>query len=349
MTDEQATHLEREINEQPGVIRSLLANEQEHIQQIAAAIRDFNPTFVQIAARGTSDNAARYAQYLWGVYTRLPVMLATPSLHTLYQAPPKLDRALVIGISQSGKAEDVRQVLSDANEQGALTLSITNNPDSPLAQTAAHHIYLNAGDEISIAATKTYTAQLTAIAMLASALSEDAKLHADLQQLPTWVEQTLQHAESVKGWVQRYRYAEHFVSVGRGYNYATAFEISLKVKELCYTTGSGYSEADFRHGPIAIVDRGFPVLVIAPTGKTLPGVREILDQLCKREAESIVISDDGGLLEKGTVSVALPTLPEPLSPVVAVIPGQVFAMRLALAKNHPVDQPRGLNKVTVTR
>lgn len=342
-------HLEKEINQQADVIRNLLQQQQDNIQAIAQAIREFDPVFVQIAARGTSDNAARYAQYLWGAYTQLPVMLATPSLHTLYEAPVRLGKALVIGISQSGKAEDVRQVLADANQQGALTLSITNNPESPLAQEADHHIDIMAGEEISIAATKTYTAQLTAIAMLADALVDDVAFHDDLVKLPTWVEETLEHTAAIKAWVDRYRYAEHFVAVGRGYNYATAFEVSLKVKELCYTTGGGYSEADFRHGPIAMVNRGFPVLVVAPEGKTQAGMRSILDQLCEREAETIVISNNESLLEKGTVSAKLPTMPEYLSPIAAVIPGQVFAMRLALTKNLPVDEPRGLNKVTVTR
>src|SRR5215813_6230442 len=158
-------HIEQEIAEQPDVIRRLLAS-KDSVREIAAAIRQFDPAFVLIAARGTSDNAGRYAQYLMGIHAGLPVGLATPSIHTLYDAAPKLGRALVIGISQSGAAEDVRRVISDARQQGALTLSITNNSSSILAQAAQYHLPLQAGEEISVAATKTYTAELAAIALL---------------------------------------------------------------------------------------------------------------------------------------------------------------------------------------
>jgi len=165
--------LNQEIHEQPDVIRNLLESETENAKKIAAHIREFNPAFVMIAARGTSDNAARYAQYLMGIDAKLPVGLAAPSIHTLYEAQPDLSRALVIGISQSGRPPDVLQVVQDARAQGALTLGITNDPESPLAQAAAHHLWLRCGEEKSVAATKTYTAQLTAIALLTQHLVGD--------------------------------------------------------------------------------------------------------------------------------------------------------------------------------
>jgi glutamine---fructose-6-phosphate transaminase (isomerizing) len=341
-------HLEREINEQPDVLSRLLKEQGEATVQIAAAIRDFDPAFVAVAARGTSDNAARYAQYLFGAKARLPVMLSTPSLHTLYQAPPDLSRALVVGVSQSGQAEDVRRVLQDAGEQGALTVSLTNYEDSPLAQTAAHHLYLNAGEEQSIAATKTYTAQLTAFAMLCAALLQDETMHDELKQIPRYVQQAVNAAEDIDAWVERYRYMTQFTAIGRGYNYATAFEISLKVKELCYINGEGYSEADFRHGPIAMIAPGFPVVLIAPQGKTLATLRDLLDKLEERAAEVLIISNEQTLLELTTRPMPVPVIPEWLSPVVTVIPGQVFAMRQAQTRGYEVDKPRGLSKVTVT-
>lgn len=343
-------HIEQEINEQPEIIKNLLHREIEIVRKIAVAIREFNPTFVYIAARGTSDNAARYAQYLFGIHARLPVGLATPSVHTLYEAPPNLSRALVIGISQSGRSEDVAQVIQDARSQGALTISITNEPDSLLAQSAQFHIYLMTGPEISVAATKTYTAQLTAVAMLVSALVDRSEIATELAKLPTYTADTLSLAQSVSSWVQRYRYMERFVAIGRGYNYCTAFEISLKIKELCYCIGDGYSEADFRHGPFALIDPGFPVIVIAPSGKTQPLLVDFLAKLQEREAESLVISNDTAALSFATRSLNFPqSIPEWLSPVVAVLPGQLFAMRLAIEKGHKVDEPRGITKVTVTR
>lgn len=343
------SRLNHEIHEQPDVIRTLLAQEADGVGQIVAAIRAFDPAFVCIAARGTSDNAARYAQYLFGSFAQLPVMLATPSLHTIYQASPRLGRALVIGISQSGQAEDVRQVLADGRAQGALTLAITNYADSPMARTAEYHLALHAGEEESLAATKTYTAQLTLIAMLAVGLSGDTGRQAELMRLPGYVAETLEEARTVADWAQRYRYMERFAVIGRGYNYATAFEISLKVKELCYIPSEGYSEADFRHGPIAIVERGFPVMVVAPQGALLNHLLDLADKLAEREAECLVISNDAGARAKGIHAVAIPAAPEWLTPIFAVIPGQVFAMHQAIVRGYAVDRPRGLTKVTVTR
>jgi glutamine---fructose-6-phosphate transaminase (isomerizing) len=320
-------HIEREIAQQPEVVACLL-NEQTHTaQKIAAAIRAFNPVFVCIAARGTSDNAGRYAQYLMGIEARLPVMLATPSVHTLYQAPPDLSRALVIGISQSGRSEDIFQVITDARQQGALTVSITNNRESRIAQAAEYHLDLMAGEEISIAATKTYSALAT---------------------LPEAVQQTLSLSETLAERAERYRYMDHFVTLGRGYNYCTAFEISLKVKELCYIVSEQYSEADFRHGPIAIVHAGFPVMVVAPSGAPLHGLLDLLEKLHERKAECIVISNDDQALQFARTPLRLPAQPEWLTPVTAVIPGQLFAMNLALLKGHQVDRPEGLTKVTNT-
>lgn len=343
------SYLEQEIAEQPEAVARLLSAEAENAATIARAIRDFNPAFVAIAARGTSDNAARYAQYMFGIHARIPVALAAPSIHTLYEAPPDHSRAVVFGISQSGMAADVIKVIEDARAQGALTVSITNKPESPLAKAAHHHIALHAGDEISVAATKTYTAQLTAIAMLTTALTGSTEMHDSLAKLPGFVQQTLDHCDPIRHWAERYRYMSYFASIGRGYNYCTAFEISLKVKELCYVIGHGYSEADFLHGPIAIIQPGFPVIVTAPRGKTFEQMMELLERLKTRDAESLVISDDESAFGHARQKMLLPSgMPEWLTPITAIIPGQVFAMNLAIAKGHEIDKPRGLTKVTVT-
>lgn len=342
-------HIEREIAEQPEVITRLLDEQAEQAKKIARAIQEFDPAFVWIAARGTSDNAGRYAQYLMGIEANLAVGLATPSVHTLYGSAPNLSRALVICISQSGQSPDVRQVIADARKQGALTLSITNDPDSPIAQETEHHLWSYAGKEESIAATKTYTAQLSAVALLVASLVDKPDLQNELQKLPDYVRETLHLAENMPSWVERYRYMERFAVIGRGYNYCTAFEISLKVKELCYIPGEEYSEADFRHGPIAIVQRGFPVMVVAPKGKTFPGMIDLLERLKERQAECIVISNSDEALAHAQNKMRLPaTQPEWMTPITAVIPGQIFAMYLALSKGHEVDKPEGLTKVTHT-
>jgi glucosamine--fructose-6-phosphate aminotransferase (isomerizing) len=341
-------HLQSEIYEQPDVIARILAEQSEKASQIAEKIRAFNPTFVTIAARGTSDNAARYAQYLWGSRAKLSVGLSAPSLHTLYETPPNLARALVIGISQSGRAEDVRRVLADARSQGALTVSITNYDDSPMAQTAEYHLNLSAGEEISIAATKTYTAQLTAVALLCAHLLQDTAMLAELHQLPAFVRETLSYSDSIASWAERYRYMERFAVIGRGYNFATAFEISLKIKELTYVIGDGYSEADFQHGPIATINQGFPVIAVAPKGKTLANLNALIAKLKDKGAEVLAISNDAATLESAVKQMQIADAPEWLSPMLGVVPGQIFAMQQALVRGYAVDKPRGLSKVTVT-
>ena len=340
--------LQSEINEQPQVIERLLTESMSVTDEIAGAIQVFDPVFVCIAARGTSDNAARYAQYLFGNALGIPVMLATPSLHTIYETPPDLSKALVIGISQSGKAEDVRKVLQDANEQGALTLAITNFDDSPMAETATCHLPLLAGQEKSVAATKTYTAQLTVIAMLTALIGKNATLKDELGSLPKSVTETVNYSESIADWADRYRYMDQFIVLGRGFNYATAFEISLKVKELTYIASEGYSEADFRHGPIAVVDSGFPVMLVAPGGKVFPQMVDMAKDLKERKAETLIISNDDSLLNQATQQLNIPEVPEWLSPIVSVIPGQVFGMHQAIVRGLDVDNPRGLSKVTIT-
>lgn len=343
-------HLTREIQEQPDVVARVIREESGEIEKIAQAIREFDPVFVMIAARGTSDNAARYAQYLFGIHAGLPVALATPSVHTLYNAQPRMERALVIGISQSGQSTDVARVISDAKQQGALTLAITNNPESRLAKAADHHIWLNSGEELSVAATKTYTAQLTAIAMLTAHLTQDAAMLAELPGLPDLMRTTLDLSRSIDEWIQRYRFAQKLAVIGRGYNYATAYEISLKIKELCYITCEEYSEADFRHGPIAMIQRGFPVIVIAPASKPLPLLVDLLQGLHDRRAEALVISDVPAVLEYAQHGMSLPTdIPEWLNPICAVLPGQYFAMKLASSMGHNLDLPPGLTKVTITQ
>lgn len=343
------SQLAHEIYEQPAVLQRLLDAERATVQQIAAAIHARRVQHVVIAARGTSDNAARYAQYLFGALNRLPVGLATPSLFTLYGTPPRLGDALVMGISQSGQSPDVVAVVAEGRRQGALTLALTNEPDSPLAAAAAHHLPLHAGPERSIAATKTYAASLTALALLAAGLAGAEDRLAELAQLPGLVSQTLHLDAAARAAATRWRFATRCVVLGRGYNYATAFEIALKLKELTYIAAEPYSPADFLHGPVAMVQRDLPTLVVAPSGATLDNVRALVQDLREAGAELLIISDSAELLAMGQVALGLPAgVPEWLSPVTAVVAGQLFALRLTEAKGLDPDRPRRLQKVTRT-
>jgi glucosamine--fructose-6-phosphate aminotransferase (isomerizing) len=344
------SHLRREILEQPEVLRRLLAAERETIEGVAAAIRAHAPPYVVIAARGTSDNAARYAKYLLGVENRLTVALATPTLFTVYERPPRLVDALVIGISQSGASPDIVAVIEEGRRQGALTLAITNAPESPLAQAAEHTIDLHAGEERSVAATKTYTASLMAIAALSAAIAEDDARWDALAAMPLVAQRTLGQIDEVSAKVERYRYMRECAVIGRGYNYATAHEIALKLTELTYVLSDPYSAADFQHGPIALVEPGFPVFVLAPEGAVAQEMLDLLAQLHERGAELIVLSPMDAALAQAQTPLPLPSgTPEWLSPLVMVMPGQMFALASTLVRRLDPDRPRGLHKVTLTR
>jgi len=342
-------NLREEILEQPERLSHLLESQQETARKIAQTIRERQIHYVVIAARGTSDNAARYATYLWGAFNALPVALATPSLFTYYQSPPKMRAALVVGISQSGQSPDIVQVIEEGKRQGCLTLAITNAADSPLAQTAEYHFDICAGVEKAVAATKTYTAQLMAIAMLSAALAGESALWDDLHRLPEWSQAVFQNEEKIEQAVQRYRYMERCAVLGRGYNYATAFEWALKLKELTYVAAEPYSSADFLHGPIAMVQEGFPVLIAAPQGKIFPSVWQTLQQLQHLRAETVLISNDWQALRQATTALPIPEgVPEWLSPLVSIIPAQLFTLYLTLAKGYDPDRPRTIFKVTRT-
>lgn len=342
--------LKREIFEQPQALYRLLTQERNNVEQIAETIRRYAPRYIMIAARGTSDNAARYGQYLFGAVNGLPVALATPSLYTLYESPPRLDGALVIGVSQSGASPDIVAVIEEGRRQGALTLALTNDTASALAGAAQHTIDLHAGEEKSVAATKTYTTSLLALAMLSAALAQEPARFDALAALPDLQAQIIDRAPDIVRAAERYRYAESCVVLGRGYNYATAFEIALKMKELTYILAEPYSSADFAHGPVALVAQGFPVLAVVPEGLVAAELQTMLGQLAEREAELIAISSLRESLDLARTPLPLPGgIPEWLSPLVAVVPGQIFALGLTLAKGFEPDHPRGLRKVTLTR
>jgi glutamine---fructose-6-phosphate transaminase (isomerizing) len=350
LIDKYSLHVYREIQEQPEVLESLLGQEQGAVDALAAEIRRRGITHVIIAARGTSDNAARYAQYLLGAYNQLPVGLAAPSLFSIYNAPPRFGNALVLGVSQSGKSPDIVSVLAEARRQGALTAAVTNFPASDLGDAAEHVIALHAGEETSVAATKTYMAELAAIAMLSVTLAGDRERASLLLGIPAKVREALGMHAGMGSVAERYRYMTSCVTIGRGYNYSTAFELALKMKEMTYTVVEAYSSADFLHGPFALLALGFPVFAIAPSGKMLPELRTFMAQAQDREAELIVISDDADALGAARVPLALPAgVPEWLSPLPAIGVGQLFAMELAVARDLNPDRPRALHKVTETR
>ena len=342
--------LKTEIFEQPERLSNLLHVQREETEKIAQTIRQSNIRSVFLAARGTSDNAGRYANYLWGALNSLPLALATPSLFTYYKQPPKLDGALVVGISQSGQSPDIVSVLDEGHRQGCLTLAITNAPDSPLAAAADLVLDIQAGDEKAVAATKTYTTELMAVAMLSAALAKDRVHWRELGKVPGWVEKVLKQDKTISHMAERYRYMRQCVVLGRGFNYCTAFEWALKLKELTYVVAEPYSSADFRHGPIAMVEGGFPVMAVAPNGKVFDTMLDMLGRLRNEQtAELVVISDEKRALSLAQSPILQPAgIPEWLTPMVSIVPAQLFACHLTRAKGYDTEKPRSIGKVTET-
>jgi len=347
------TRLEQEIREQPVSLERLLRGGRAAVEEAAAAVRAFQPRFVVTAARGSSDNAARYAKYLFGMRNRLVVSLGAPSLITLYGAPPSLAGALVVGISQSGESPDIVALLEEGRRQGALTLALCNQTDSPLARAAAHVIDLHAGPEESVAASKSYTAELLALAMLSAAIEGDRTAAAPLDAIPDAVDRTLASASAglTDAVLAPFVLADRLVVLGRGFNFATAFELALKIKETTGATAEPYATPDLFHGPLAMIDAGFPALVIAHRGPAFEDTRRALQAIATRGAEILTISDDPSLrtdFAAGGHVLTAAGVPEWLSPITAIVPGQLAALRLALARGLDPDRPVGLAKVTRT-
>lgn len=344
----QESILFQEIMQQPAAIERLVNLEYANVVKIADNLRR-RFKYIMIAARGTSDNAARYAQYLFQIHNRIPVMLATPSVFSVYQRPPQLEDALVIAISQSGKSPDIISVVEEAKRQGRPSLVITNGPDSTLSAAADAVIPLQAGIEKAVAATKTYTSSLAALAILSCSLLGDNILMDDLHRLPERVDATLQGILPLVGRMERYLLMERGAVIGRGFNYCTAFEIALKVKELTGVTTVPYSSADFLHGPIASIHQGYPVIAIAQRGQVYRDILDVINKVRALGAELAVISDDPDA--QAMANLVLPTpagIPEWLSPVTNVLPGQILGWQIAVQKGLDPDKPRGLSKITET-
>jgi glucosamine--fructose-6-phosphate aminotransferase (isomerizing) len=341
--------LRSEIGESPAAVARLLETAREPLSGIAKEVQRRGIDTVFIAARGTSDHAATYAQYVLGIRNNLAVGLATPSVQSLYGARPRVGGALVIGISQSGQSPDVVEVLASAREQGALTLALTNDPDSPLAATASACVALDAGPELAVAASKTYVAEVAAIALL-SELLLGAVGSSALAALPDALARALDREPEVQAVARAHGTLSECAVIGRGYHYPTAREWALKLKEIARVQTDPYSAADFEHGPITLVEPGYQVLALAVRGPTLESLRPLLRRLRAIGATLLVASDDPDTRSESDASFVLDdAVPEWLSPIVGVLPCQLFAYHLAQARGLDPDAPRNIGKVTLTR
>ena len=336
-----------EILDQPRALEGALRAESKHAQQFRAQARG-KFRLIVLVARGTSDNAAVFGRYLLELTTGIPVSLAAPSLYTLYHAKIDLRDALVIGISQSGAGTDINMVLESARRQGAYTIAITNEPESPIVKVVDDVFLVRAGHQKSVAATKTYTGQLMLFYLLAFALGDQVTLAA-LNEIPDHAHRSLDLVDEIHSLVERYRYMRQCAVVARGLNYANAFELALKLMETCYVVAQRFSAADFLHGPIAMVQRDFSVVLFMPPGKTLRDTAQLARRLQGLGAETLAITSAEVKVPGATRVIRIPgSIQEIYSPIPYIIPGQIFGALLAEVKGIDPDHPRGLRIVTKT-
>ncbi len=335
-----------EIAEQPAVLERTMAAERGTYVRLGNFLRRKDIDLVVIVARGSSDNASLFGRYLIEVTAGIPVSLSAPSVYTLYNARLNLKRAVVIGVSQSGEGDDINIVLEAAKASGAYTLGITNEPASTMAKIADEALLIHAGRERSVAATKTYTGQMLHFYMLANELA-DSRL--DLARIPGYVSRALELEPLVKDLVQRYVFMENCVVVGRGMNYGNSYELALKLMETCYVVAERFSSADFFHGPMAMIERRFPVVMFGPTGVTNKSSVQLLERLHELNADCLSITNDVEIAKLSPNSLLLPPeIDEFLSPIPFIVPAQMFAALLSEAKGLDPDAPRSLSKVTKT-
>ncbi|MCX7708885.1 MAG: SIS domain-containing protein [Clostridia bacterium] len=339
-----------EILEQPVVLEKCREANEKLISEIVKTIKGRNIQSVLIAARGTSDHAGIYGKYIIEYELGLPVALAAPSIFTIYKKGMKLENTLVIGISQSGKAADVLEVVKNAKENGALTITVTNDTESPLAKEAMFHLYCNAGLEKSVAATKTFTTEMYLIAQLVAEWSNNDEMKRELLNVPKNIALIFNQSEHITNKAERYRYINECFVLTRGINYPIAMETALKIQETTYVRAKAYATSDFYHGPFAMIEKDMPVFILAPEGPTLADVVEMIKKLKESQAELIIISNNKEVLEMGNSFFEIPaTANDMISPFYNIVVIQMFACQLALTKGLNPDAPRGLKKVTITK
>lgn len=340
--------MSREMAEQPEVLRRLLDTGAPAIRETARQVAEQRPRFVLLTARGTSDHAALYAKYLLEVRLGLPCGLTSMSTTTAYGAKPDLRDVLVVTVSQSGGSPDLVASTQAAREAGAITLAVTNNPDSPLAAVSEHHIDILAGPEKALPATKTYTASLLALYLFIEGLRDGDGAAAS--PLPDLAADLLARQPEIRTLAARYRFAERMVITSRGYGYPTAKEAALKLMETSYIPALAYSGADLLHGPLAMVDNISPVIAVVPDGRGGEALQPVLDRLRGRGADLVVIGPKTQV-ERASAGFALPTdgVPEEVQPILEIIPLQLLAHEVTIARGQDPDAPRALAKVTETR
>lgn len=339
-----------EILEQPEILKRTVETNKSVIDALINDLKVRDISSVIIAARGTSDHAAVYTKYAIETLVGIPVSFAAPSVITMYNKNINMKNCFVIGISQSGKAADAIEVVKSAAEQGALTMSVTNFIDSPLAQTSKYHLFCDTGVEKSVAATKTFSSTVFLLINFIAKWAQNEELLNELRQTPDVLQSVFAQADNIKEVVKKYRFMKECFVLARGINYSIALEAALKIQETTYVRAKAFATSDFHHGPFAMIERDMPVIVYAPEGPSSKDVLEMINKLKGSEADILVVSNNSDVLKLGDSSIEIPkNCSDYISPLLNVAVAQMFACNLSLLKGLNPDSPRGLNKVTITK
>jgi glucosamine--fructose-6-phosphate aminotransferase (isomerizing) len=340
-----------EIRAEPEALRALLEHERAY-SRVAATARDRGATTVRMVGHGSSDNAASYGVYAFGLLPHWTALRDSIALTVHYGTPIDMAGSTVIALSQSGRTPDVIEYVSRARKAGAYTVALTNDVGSDLAAAAEDVLPLAAGPERSIAATKTYLNQIAALALLAASAAGEGRRFADhIRATADLLDAAIPGLEArVRTMALPFASIGRMFVIGRGTEFATAREIALKLLETCRVAAEPFTATALAHGPVAALDPLFPVWTIASDDETLPAVVEAAERVRTAGATLVASGDAAEALVDAAFVLPVPKPPSPLlSPLLSVVPGQLFASALAQAKGLDPDHPAGLSKVTLAR
>lgn len=345
------TIMEKEILSQSKVLQQTYETNLELAEKLAKVIKQKNIRQIIVAARGSSNNACTYFKYMCEIYAGIPVSFVHPSVITMYNGKLDMSGCVVLGVSQSGQALDVRTVLTKATKQGAITVAITNNLTSPMALETQYHFYLDVEEEKSVAATKTFTAQMLVLEMIVMALiSPENRLPYGLKDIPALLEKTFALRESLEKLADHLAEQSQVIILSRGLNLAVGREIALKLQETCYINARSYAISDFYHGPFALAGEGTHILILAMEGETMRDAVDMVNALRPTGVDISLLTQNKTLAAQfPNSSVILPSSSEILSPFVSTVAGQILALSLSIRRGINPDSPRGLKKVTITK
>lgn len=359
--DYKQTLMWKEINEIPGIFDNILKNNAETMQELCTAIREGKATNFVAAARGSSDHALVYFKYVLEINSNYTVGLSAPSVITLYKGKINYSNSIVIGCSESGMAEDVLEVIKKANEQGAITIGVTNDKESPIAKESKYHLYCSAGKEEGTIATKSFMAQLYLLLWLALELSEKRAYLKTMRELPKGYEHLITQIDQLTT-----KYAEKFSGINggfvlsRGLMYAIALQTELLLQETCYLQVKGSAGSDFYHGPMALVNKETPVIIYCARNEGDEELQSILradqvrliEKMLLLKAPVLLVTNDcvlTGKFSKCNDALINFSVPEEHSVLAFALFAQMFSLKLSCLKGFNPDAPKAIEKTTITK